>query len=157
MPNYISDFHLFSINKHGESVRNTQHNLHSAMEFIATRSIKQPRLPLNTWLLLGIILIHPGCHGNHDAKRLYDDLLEKSGYNKLVRPVLNYSKPVEVQFGLKFAQLNDVVRSLLQHSVTNASCFWPVPNKITGIYSNSCCSMANVITLTDIKLSIGNM
>jgi nicotinic acetylcholine receptor len=50
-----------------------------------------------------------GARGNHDARRLYDDLLERKHYNKLVRPVENYSEPVKVGFGLKFAQLNDVV------------------------------------------------
>jgi hypothetical protein len=58
---------------------------------------------------LAAIFVLDGCDGNHDAMRLYDDLLKKSGYNKLVRPVLNDSQPVRVKFGLKFASLNDVV------------------------------------------------
>ena len=46
---------------------------------------------------------------NHDARRLYDDLLQKQKYNKLVRPVGNHSAPVVVKLGLRFAQLIDVV------------------------------------------------
>ena len=61
------------------------------------------------------------CHGNPDAKRLYDDLLKKSGYNKLVRPVGNYSEAVKVKFGLKFAQLNDVVKCM-RACVRKCSC-----------------------------------
>ena len=51
--------------------------------------------------------------GNSDSRRLYDDLLEKE-YNKLARPVKNSSHPVQVMFGLKFAQLIDVVYTFIQ-------------------------------------------
>lgn len=60
-------------------------------------------------LLWFIFMISKFCHGNPDAKRLYDDLLKKSGYNKLVRPVYNHTDAVQVKFGLSLAQLNDVV------------------------------------------------
>ena len=46
---------------------------------------------------------------NSDAKRLYDDLLRKSGYNKLIRPVKNNSDTVDVKLGLRLSQLIDVV------------------------------------------------
>ncbi len=44
---------------------------------------------------------------NHDAKRLYEDLI--NGYNKLVRPVGNNSERLIVYMGLKLTQLLDVV------------------------------------------------
>ncbi|CAH1797210.1 unnamed protein product [Owenia fusiformis] len=49
-----------------------------------------------------------GCYGNPDAKRLYDDLLRKSGYNKLIRPVSNNSDKLTVRLGLRLSQLIDV-------------------------------------------------
>ncbi|ELT99605.1 hypothetical protein CAPTEDRAFT_167143 [Capitella teleta] len=61
-----------------------------------------------TWLIIAVATLAIVTHGNHDAKRLYDDLLNKNNYNKLVRPVSNYSQPVKLKFGLKFAQLNEV-------------------------------------------------
>ena len=51
-----------------------------------------------------------GVLGNPDAKRLYDDLLRKSGYNKLIRPVGNNTDKLTVKLGLKLSQLIDVVR-----------------------------------------------
>ena len=47
---------------------------------------------------------------NSDAKHLYDDLLRKSGYNKLIRPVMNNSDKLIVKLGLRLSQLIDVVR-----------------------------------------------
>lgn len=61
------------------------------------------------WCVELCIIAKNGCLGNHDAKRLYDDLLKSGTYNKLVRPVANHSWPLEVKFGLKFAQLLKVV------------------------------------------------
>lgn len=63
------------------------------------------------WLLLlqFILLVQ----GNHDAKRLYDDLLRKSKYNKLIRPVGNSSDQLVVKLGMKFGQLIDVVSLVL--------------------------------------------
>ena len=49
------------------------------------------------------------CDCNHDAKRLFDDLLRKSKYNKLIRPVGNSTDKLTVKLGLKFSQLIDVV------------------------------------------------
>ena len=46
---------------------------------------------------------------NPDAKRLYDDLLRKSGYNKLIRPVGNNTDKLTVKLGLRLSQLIDVV------------------------------------------------
>ncbi|XP_013406864.1 acetylcholine receptor subunit alpha-like 1 [Lingula anatina] len=48
------------------------------------------------------------CEGTADAKRLYDDLLYKSGYNKLIRPVGNNSDKLTVKLGLRLTQLIDV-------------------------------------------------
>lgn len=53
--------------------------------------------------------VFPGCSGNPDAKRLYDDLL--SNYNKLVRPVVNVTDALTVKIKLKLSQLIDVVSS----------------------------------------------
>ena len=47
--------------------------------------------------------------GNHDAKRLYDDLMRKSSYNKLIRPVGNSTAKLIVKLCLKLSQLIDVV------------------------------------------------
>ena len=44
-----------------------------------------------------------------DAKRLYDDLLRKSSYNKLIRPVSNTSNTLVVRVGLRLTQIIDVV------------------------------------------------
>jgi len=44
-----------------------------------------------------------------DAKRLYDDLLRKSGYNKLIRPVGNNTDILLVNLGLRLTQIIDVV------------------------------------------------
>ena len=44
-----------------------------------------------------------------DAKRLYDDLLRQSGYNKLIRPVGNTTDTLIVRLGLRLTQIIDVV------------------------------------------------
>ncbi|CAH1797211.1 unnamed protein product [Owenia fusiformis] len=54
------------------------------------------------------LMIVQGCYGNPDAKRLYDDLLKKSGYNKLIRPVLNNSNTLTVELGLRLSQVIDI-------------------------------------------------
>ena len=59
--------------------------------------------------VLLVLLGCTGCHGNNDAKRLYDDLLRNGGYNRLIRPVSNSSEVLKVKLGLKLAQLIDVV------------------------------------------------
>lgn len=63
-------------------------------------------------ILQTIILILSAriCHGNPDAKRLYDDLL--SNYNRLIRPVSNNNDTVVVKLGLRLSQLIDLVRGL---------------------------------------------
>lgn len=52
---------------------------------------------------------------NPDAKRLYDDLLRKSGYNKLIRPVGNNTDKLTVKLGLRLSQLIDVVSITTKH------------------------------------------
>lgn len=67
------------------------------------------------WWILSLILVillaslPPVSKANHDAKRLYDDLLRKNKYNKLIRPVGNSSEGLTVRLGLRLAQLIDVV------------------------------------------------
>ncbi|XP_064630488.1 acetylcholine receptor subunit alpha-like 1 isoform X2 [Lineus longissimus] len=55
-----------------------------------------------------LVLLIAGSRANQDAKKLYDDLLKSSGYNKLVRPVGNNSDTLTVYLGLKLSQLIDV-------------------------------------------------
>ena len=60
--------------------------------------------------ILAAALSFPGhVTGNHYAKKLYDDLLRKSGYNRIIRPVQNDSDVIIVTIGLKLSQLIDVV------------------------------------------------
>ena len=52
------------------------------------------------------------CHlatANPDAKRLFDDLLRKKNYNRLMRPVANHGHNLTVKIDLKLSQLIDVV------------------------------------------------
>ena len=58
-------------------------------------------------LLLYIFCSVVNC--NEDAKRLYDDLMENSGYDPLIRPVSNASEVLPVKLGVKLAQIIDVV------------------------------------------------
>ena len=59
-----------------------------------------------TSVLLLLLLVSVS-EANPDAKRLYDDLL--SHYNRLIRPVSNYSQVVTVRLGLHLTQLIDLV------------------------------------------------
>ena len=52
-------------------------------------------------------------NANPDAKRLYNDLLVKSGYNKLIRPVANNTEVLTVKLGLRLSQLIGIVSILL--------------------------------------------
>jgi hypothetical protein len=63
------------------------------------------------WLLLVSLVCVS--EANPDAKRLYDDLL--SHYNRLIRPVSNYSQVVTVRLGLHLTQLIDLVYNLFHH------------------------------------------
>ena len=58
-----------------------------------------------------LLLMGNGCTGFDKAKKLYDDLLHRSGYNKFVRPVVNASEKINVKLGLVLSQLIDVVSS----------------------------------------------
>jgi len=53
-----------------------------------------------------LIFWHRGCEANPHAKRLYDDLLHD--YNRLIRPVPNFTETLTVRLGLKLSQLIDV-------------------------------------------------
>lgn len=67
--------------------------------------------------LVLLSLAYPTCHGNPDAKRLYDDLL--SNYNRLIRPVSNNTHTVLVRLGLRLSQLIDLVSESLQTFLCN--------------------------------------
>ena len=57
-----------------------------------------------------MLLLQSGvARGNLDSKRLYDDVMRRSGYNRIVRPVRNESHRIMVTVGLKLSQLIDVV------------------------------------------------
>jgi len=45
------------------------------------------------------------------AKKLHEVILHESGYNKVIRPVINASNHIDVRLGLKLSQLIDVVSS----------------------------------------------
>ncbi|XP_076041681.1 acetylcholine receptor subunit alpha-like [Oratosquilla oratoria] len=68
--------------------------------------LKQLRVLVVIISLIVALCPEKGACGNPDAKRLYDDLL--SNYNKLVRPVINVSDPLQVEIKLKLSQLIDV-------------------------------------------------
>ena len=65
--------------------------------------------------LVAILLTNMLSLASPDAKRLYDDLLRRSGYNKLIRPVGNTSDTLTVKLGLRLTQTHrsDVVSSHL--------------------------------------------
>jgi len=59
-----------------------------------------------------LTLLYLCCHlatANPDAKRLYDDLLRKKKYQKLMRPVADHRNNLTVSVNLKLSQLIDVV------------------------------------------------
>ena len=64
---------------------------------------------------------------NPDAKRLYDDLLRRSGYNKLIRPVRNNSECLTVRLGLRLSQLIDVVCGATLHVLVYLGLPWSTP------------------------------
>lgn len=57
------------------------------------------------------------------AKRLYDDMLQKSKYNHLIRPVSNESDSLVVRVGLRLTSIIDVVSttgfSYSNHTLNN--------------------------------------
>ncbi|XP_059160025.1 acetylcholine receptor subunit alpha-like isoform X2 [Physella acuta] len=57
---------------------------------------------------LFIVVFIVVCHANENAKRLYDDLLRRSGYNKLIRPVGNNTDKLVVKMGIRLSQLIDI-------------------------------------------------
>merc|ERR1711936_725206 len=55
---------------------------------------------------LSSLLLNIGVESNPHAKRLYDDLLHD--YNRLIRPVPNFTETLTAKLGLKLSQLIDV-------------------------------------------------
>jgi len=79
----------------------------SAKEFHGRVAMSQPIIAV---VLLNLLCLY--CHlvtANPDAKRLYDDLLRKKKYNKLMRPVRDHNNNLTVTINLKLSQLIDVV------------------------------------------------
>ncbi|KAK2150409.1 hypothetical protein LSH36_406g02018 [Paralvinella palmiformis] len=60
------------------------------------------------WCMLCVWCCMATVRASPDAKRLYDDLLRQSGYNKLIRPVGNTSDTLIVRLGLRLTQIIDV-------------------------------------------------
>jgi len=65
------------------------------------------------------------------AKKLYDDKLKKSTYNRLIRPVCNDSDSLPVRVGLRLTSIIDVVRtarfflhSLAFRNIGDAKAIW---------------------------------
>jgi len=80
-----------------------------------------------------------------DAKRLYDDKLKFSGYNKLIRPVGNTSDTLTVRIGLRLTQIIDVVsihRPLV--SVTSPSSVKLRCHTCTPIYATKYANIYNL-------------
>jgi len=72
-------------------------------------------------IVISLSLLYFCCHlviANPDAKRLYDDLLKKKNYNKLMRPVKNHAHNLTVKINLKLSQLIDVVSILFDHLIS---------------------------------------
>jgi len=63
--------------------------------------------------------------GHLDAKRLYEDVLRKNHYNKLIRPVGNNTDKLTVKLDLRLSQLIDVVR-IIQYSLIISRIFPPL-------------------------------
>ncbi|KAK3797559.1 hypothetical protein RRG08_054588 [Elysia crispata] len=68
-----------------------------------------PKSPIPVTRHFTLLLLFALCHGNDNAKRLYDDLLGRnSGYNKLIRPVGNNTDKLIVKLGIRLSQLIDI-------------------------------------------------
>ncbi|ODM97752.1 Acetylcholine receptor subunit alpha-like 2 [Orchesella cincta] len=77
--------------------------------------LSSSRLHVYLYMVLALLsLAYPTCHGNPDAKRLYDDLL--SNYNRLIRPVSNNTETVLVRLGLRLSQLIDLTNKKAMQS-----------------------------------------
>lgn len=80
-------------------------------------------------IALALSVAHFCCQlatANPDAKRLYDDLLRKKKYNKLMRPVKDHANNLTVTINLKLSQLIDVVSivsSIYLHIYRRTTCF----------------------------------
>ena len=72
-------------------------------------SNKGPSISAFLLSLTLLALKFTGTSSSPEAKRLYDDLLKKSGYNKLIRPVGNNTDTLTVRLGLRLTQIIDVV------------------------------------------------
>ncbi|BFZ02075.1 hypothetical protein BsWGS_05114 [Bradybaena similaris] len=80
------------------------------------------------------------CGANDNAKRLYDDLLIRSGYNKLIRPVGNNTDKLVVKLGIRLSQLIDIdeknqimtTNVWLRQEWTDANLRW-TPREYDGI------------------------
>jgi hypothetical protein len=80
-----------------------------------------PRIPVDGVLLvmeagylvqLVLLLLSNCADASQLSKTLYDDLLSRSGYNRLIRPVGNTSDILTIKLGLRLTQIIDVVRVL---------------------------------------------
>lgn len=72
------------------------------------------KMPRTTYMLLVSLTlimfsINKSVMASNHAKRLYEDLLKKSGYNKFIRPVINEDESLRVNISLRLSQLIEVV------------------------------------------------
>lgn len=95
----------------------------SALCALNTRPVGMLARIMSGWMLEILVLIVLLANmksltlASPDAKRLYDDLLRKSGYNKLIRPVGNTTDTLTVKLGLRLTQIIDVVRHLNSYNI----------------------------------------
>lgn len=86
---------------------------------------------------------------NPDAKRLYDDLLRRSGYNKHIRPVRNLTDKLIVSLGLRLSQLIDLV------SVHSLGCYGNVQTVVMETDSiGTVVARLTVVMVTDLSMLV---
>ena len=110
------------------------------------------------WSLLVCFMLFITNRGNEAsqaAKKLYVDLLIKTGYNRLIRPVRQVEDIVNVRIGIKFIQLIDVVsfsRRMVADSVVPG--LWFIMGTVHALLTlgqkfdfRGCQNVAHVVTI----------
>lgn len=71
--------------------------------------MRQSLIAVVVWFVLVTTSPDETTHDRFHAKRLYDDKLKKSEYNRLIRPVGNSTDSLPVRVGLRLTSIIDVV------------------------------------------------
>ena len=101
-------------------------HIHYTGEYKKQNLFRMAQNIIPSWIKTSLIWILSCCwiiHANHDAKRLYDDLLKKNHYSKLIRPVKNHTEAIKIKLGMKLTQIIDVV----SESVCLSTCHFICP------------------------------